>query len=67
MAAFSIRSTPDRRVCTLPLASIAPNPYQPRRCFDEAELHSLAESIRRFGLLSPLLVRRRENGYELIA
>ena len=67
MAAFSIHSTPERRVCRLPLASIAPSPYQSRRCFDEAELRSLAESIRRFGLLSPLLVRRCEDGYELIA
>lgn len=67
MAAFSIRSAPDRRVCRLPLGSISPNPFQPRRSFDEEELRSLAESIRRFGLLSPLLVRRREDGYELIA
>ena len=67
MAAFSIRSIPDRRICRLELASISPNPYQPRRCFDEEELHSLAESIRRFGLLSPLLVRRCKDGYELIA
>ena len=67
MAAFSIRSAPDRRICRLELASISPNPCQPRRCFDEDELRSLAESIRRFGLLSPLLVRRCEGGYELIA
>lgn len=67
MAAFSIRSTPDRRVCRLELSSISPSPYQPRRCFNEDELRSLAESIRRFGLLTPLLVRRCEGGYELIA
>ena len=67
MTAFSIRTAPERRVCRLPIASILPSPYQPRRCFDEAELQSLAESIRRYGLLSPLLVRRCEDGYELIA
>jgi len=67
MAAFSIRSAPERRVCRLSLKDISPSPFQPRRSFDEEELHSLAESIRRFGLLSPLLVRRCEGGYELIA
>ena len=67
MAAFSIHAAPERRVCRLPLSSIAPSPYQPRRCFDEEELRSLADSIRRFGLLSPLLVRRCEGSYELIA
>lgn len=67
MAAFSIRSTNDRRVCRLALEDISPSPYQPRRCFGEEELRSLADSIRRFGLLSPLLVRRRGEGYELIA
>ena len=66
MTAFSIRTAPERRVCRLPIASILPSPYQPRRCFDETELQSLAESIRRYGLLSPLLVRRCEDGYELI-
>lgn len=67
MAAFSIRTTNDRRVCRLALEDISPSPYQPRRCFNDEELRSLADSIRRFGLLSPLLVRRRGDGYELIA
>lgn len=67
MAAFSIRNANDRRVCRLALEDISPSPYQPRRCFNEEELRALADSIRRFGLLSPLLVRRREDGYELIA
>jgi len=67
MTAFSIRPNPERRVCRLPIASISPSPFQPRRYFNESELHSLAESIRRYGLLSPLLVRRCAGGYELIA
>lgn len=67
MAAFSIHSAPERRVSRLPLGSIYPSPYQPRRSFDEGELQSLAESIGRFGLLCPLLVRRCDGGYELIA
>src|SRR5487761_2031717 len=55
---------------------IKPNPYQPRREFDEARLRDLADSIRQYGVLQPLTVSRmevqREDGgiaveYELIA
>lgn len=51
----------------LPLAAIAPNPAQPRRQFDDAGLETLTASIRRYGLLQPLVVRRVGDGYELIA
>ena len=51
----------------LPVASIRPNPYQPREHFDEEELASLAESIREVGILQPVLVRETDDGYELIA
>src|SRR5918996_926798 len=47
--------------------SITPGPMQPRTHFDEASLESLAESIRNHGIVQPLLVRRRGDGYELIA
>jgi len=55
---------------------IKPNPYQPRREFDEARLNDLAESIRMYGVLQPLVVTRKEiikedgglaTEYELIA
>lgn len=55
---------------------IVPNPFQPRKVFDEAALADLAESIRQYGVLQPLTVTRREMqkedggigvGYELIA
>ncbi len=48
-------------------AEIRPNPDQPRRHFDEAALETLVDSIRRRGLLQPLVVRRVADGYELIA
>ena len=51
----------------LPLALIRPNPEQPRRRFDEAALAELAASIAKQGLLQPLLVRPRGEGYELVA
>jgi len=55
---------------------IVPNPYQPRREFDEAKLKELAESVRMYGILQPLTVTRKEiqgadgsfrSEYELIA
>jgi len=49
------------------VTEIVPNPDQPRRHFDEEALASLAESIRRHGLLQPLVVRRIAGRFELIA
>ncbi len=48
-------------------SSITPSPVQPRRNFDTAALEALADSIRRVGVLCPLLVRRTQTGLELIA
>ena len=39
------------------MASIRPNPYQPRERFDEEQLNELTESIREVGILQPVLVR----------
>ncbi|MEJ2168198.1 MAG: ParB/RepB/Spo0J family partition protein, partial [Desulfobacterales bacterium] len=46
---------------------IRPNRFQPRAAFSENDLQELAESIKNQGVLQPLLVRRDEAGYELIA
>jgi ParB family chromosome partitioning protein len=49
---------------------IAPNPDQPRKAFDQAELESLAASIREKGVIQPLILRpdpRRPGGYEIVA
>jgi ParB family transcriptional regulator, chromosome partitioning protein len=51
----------------LPLASVKPNPYQPRTRMDQAELTDLASSMQASGLLQPVIVRPRDNGFELIA
>jgi ParB family chromosome partitioning protein len=50
----------------IPIARIVPNPQQPRRHFDDAELARLAESIGRHGVLQPVVVRERDGGYELV-
>jgi len=49
------------------ISKIKPNRYQPRSHFDEQELHSLTESIRKEGVLMPILLRVQGDGYELIA
>lgn len=56
-----------RRVRWLEVTEIRPNPHQPRRTFDEQGLAELADSIRSYGILQPLTVRRTESGYELVA
>jgi ParB family chromosome partitioning protein len=46
---------------------IVPSPFQPRRSFDDAKIAELASSIRNQGIIQPLVVRRKEDAYELIA
>lgn len=66
----------DNSIFWVEVERISPNPYQPRKEFDEAKLKELADSIRQYGVLQPLVVTRHEqideeNGlsvhYELIA
>ena len=49
------------------LSKIEPNRSQPRKNFDEEQLQQLADSMKRYGVLQPLLVQKRENGFEIIA
>ena len=51
----------------LPLAEIEENPFQPRRDFSDAEIVSLAESLKEHDLLQPILVRRVAGRYQLIS
>ena len=51
----------------VPVAAIAPNPRQPRRDFGDETLGALATSIREVGVLQPVVLRKKEGGYELIA
>ena len=56
------------RLRMVPLSAIEPNKDQPRREFDEEKLQQLADSISRYGVLQPLLVRDMGNGrYQLLA
>ena len=51
----------------IPLAEVAPNPFQPRRAFDPAALEDLKRSLATTGLLQPVVVRETESGYQLVA
>ncbi|HVO86555.1 MAG TPA: ParB/RepB/Spo0J family partition protein [Candidatus Binatia bacterium] len=55
------------RVQKLLISDIVPNPDQPRREFDSAQLNDLAESIRVHGVLQPIIVVRYKNGYRIVA
>lgn len=50
-----------------PIDQIQPNPYQPRRRFDDRSLNALVSSIQQSGIIQPLVVRKGTNGWELIA
>ncbi len=51
----------------IPVDAIDPNPFQPRIDWNEEELSSLAESIKQQGILQPIVLRKHESRYELIA
>ena len=51
----------------LPLANLELNPFQPRKHFNEAALEELASTIREHGILTPVVVRRVADGFQIIA
>ncbi len=57
----------EERVVEIPLSQIVPNPYQPRKHFDEDAIRELSESIKRHGLLQPVVVIEQNGEYVLIA
>lgn len=56
-----------KEIYQVDLKKIKPNPFQPRRDFDEDTLKELAESIEKNGVLQPVLLRRNGDDYEIIA
>ena len=57
-----------RKIVSLPVGAIKPNPHQPRRQFDPEDLRELGESIRLYGILQPLTVRKTgPTTFELVA
>lgn len=67
-AAIPVPASDENQVREIPVDKIQPNRAQPRTNFDEASLEELAESIRYYGVLQPLLVRMLpDDKYELVA
>lgn len=62
-----VDSVDQSAVRNLPISAIKPNPFQPRQHFDEEKLAELAASIKEHGVVQPLILRQREEGYELVA
>ena len=61
-------ATNAKQIYEIQIASISPNPMQPRKVFDTKSLDELAQSIEKHGLLQPIIVRQGEkNGYMLVA
>ena len=58
---------PGERVQKVAVSQIVPSPLQPRKAFRGEQLLELVESIREHGIIQPLIVRKRDNKYELIA
>lgn len=59
--------TQGARIEELDVDKIAPNPFQPRKHFDEKALQELSDSIKEHGLLQPIVVIEKEDGYLLVA
>ena len=55
------------RILMLKLDLVQPNKEQPRKTFDEEKINELAESIKNYGMLQPLLVQKNDSFYEIIA
>ncbi len=51
----------------LPVNEIRPNPYQPRKTFNQEALDELAESIKNYGVFQPIIVKKSIKGYDLVA
>jgi ParB family chromosome partitioning protein len=60
-----VQATPG--LAEIPISQIQPNPYQPRKTFNEASIEELARSVREHGIVQPLVVTRAGDKYKLIA
>ena len=62
----SAQSLPDDRM-DIPVGEISPNRFQPRKDFDPERLSELVDSLKLYGVLQPIVVRRMDQGFELVA
>ena len=62
-----MESATEADILQIPVNEIRPNPYQPRKNFDQQALDELATSIRNYGVFQPIIVKKSIKGYDLIA
>ena len=60
-------SASNEEVVEISLKELRPNPYQPRKVFNEEALNELATSIKEHGVFQPIIVKKSIKGYEIIA
>ncbi|HDM8620135.1 TPA: ParB/RepB/Spo0J family partition protein [Staphylococcus aureus] len=61
-----ITKTKDEQIKQIDILDIKPNPYQPRKTFDENHLNDLADSIKQYGILQPIVLRKTVQGYYIV-
>jgi len=57
----------DKNIENLSILDIEPNPYQPRKHFNDESLKELSESIKEHGIIQPIIVRKLKNSFEIVA
>lgn len=62
-----MESAKESDIIQIPVGDIRPNPYQPRKSFDQEALDELATSIKNYGVFQPIIVKKSIKGYDLIA
>ncbi len=62
-----VKEAKESDISEISLDDIRSNPYQPRKTFDESALNELATSIKEYGVVQPVIVKKSVKGYELIA
>ncbi len=60
-------NTPKEEIVDISLEELRPNPYQPRKLFNDDALSELSESIKEHGVFQPIIVKKSIKGYEIIA
>ncbi|HEH2036150.1 TPA: ParB/RepB/Spo0J family partition protein [Staphylococcus aureus] len=61
-----ITKTKDEQIKQIDISDIKPNPYQPRKTFDENHLNDLSDSIKQYGILQPIVLRKTVQGYYIV-
>lgn len=64
---FSSRNAEGEEITLVPLADIKANPYQPRKTFDKEKIEELAQSLKTYGLLQPVILRKEGDNYYIVA